>query len=944
MRPIKLELEGFTSFRQRAELQLSGLDLFAITGPTGAGKSSLLDAITYVLFGRTARLGKTGTARELVSQGSSNMSVSLEFHAGNHVYKVLRVLRGGSAKGQLAKQSAEGEWISETGSIREIDAAIQRIVGLDFDGFTRAVILPQGKFDEFLRGDIRHRREVLKDLLSLQIFEKMMQGANAKAQNFTADARRIDSQIDADVSDETKNELENSIAGLQTSEADQSQLIAKLEAGQSIAEELSEYRIRQQGRQAELEAAERESSAVQGELQKARTALEEKQAALQKIDTAISEVAYDPDEHFRIAQLIPQVRRLGILKNEIVQLEEKRDSHQRDLGSDSGELEEANSALADASKACREHERNLQVAKRSLETLLNRYGLPQAVRSLGPALKGLADQEREMRSLQSGIDGLQTRLSGKHKALDELSAARAEAEGVKAAAEQRLEELKLKHRAVELRHDLRPGEPCPVCEQKVMTMPALTPVADLDDAKRSLKESQTRFDLALAEASKGPGIFDLIEKEIAHKAERLEGLSTAVSSVHERVRAMLGAEPGPGSLEQLEHLAVSVEKAQGDVARLEGDSGASRDAEFNCRTNVESLKHRCESHRQRLDDTSELIQRMQTECAEVEQRFGGVPAVAVLEQRFSELEQAKSRKENLEKQRAEAHTALNTAQTHIAVLGARLESETERAQRAKREGEEAAQQVQAAATRLENAVAPLVLTVGQELEGLKQELKAAHKLLRDVESERKEKQVRLAAVVAKLKKNQDLREQGSKLKHFAAVYHELGTLLSADHFQDYMLRSSYRLLALEGSRYFEDLTGGRYSFHSDQDEFSVRDHSNGDELRSVSTLSGGESFLASLSLALALAQSIFELSGERGAVALESLFLDEGFSTLDPETLSKVADALPALQKKGRLIGIITHVESLAEQLPARIEIVKTPTGSQILQSAATLEVAAASA
>jgi DNA repair protein SbcC/Rad50 len=98
-----------------------------------------------------------------------------------------------------------------------------------------------------------------------------------------------------------------------------------------------------------------------------------------------------------------------------------------------------------------------------------------------------------------------------------------------------------------------------------------------------------------------------------------------------------------------------------------------------------------------------------------------------------------------------------------------------------------------------------------------------------------------------------------------------------------------------------------------------------------------------LSLALALAQSIIELSGERGAVALESLFLDEGFSTLDAETLGK-ADALPALQKKGRLIGVITHVESLAEQLPSRIEVAKTLSGSYIVQSRTALEVAATTA
>jgi DNA repair protein SbcC/Rad50 len=288
--------------------------------------------------------------------------------------------------------------------------------------------------------------------------------------------------------------------------------------------------------------------------------------------------------------------------------------------------------------------------------------------------------------------------------------------------------------------------------------------------------------------------------------------------------------------------------------------------------------------------------------------------------------------------------SFNKAQNDTADVSGRLDAETRRAEKAGGDMAEAAQQAESAQQRLNAAVAPLELVFGQELQNLKEELRIANKVLRDLESGKKEQKLRLETLIEKLTKNEELREQRNQLKRSEALYHELGTLLSADHFQDYMLQSSYRLLAREGSVYFEDLTGGRYSFHSDDDQFSVRDHANGDELRSVSTLSGGESFLASLSLALALAQSIIELSGERGAVALESLFLDEGFSTLDAETLGKVADALPALQKKGRLIGVITHVESLAEQLPSRIEVAKTPSGSYIVQSRTALEVAATTA
>ena len=86
MRPIRLDLQGFTSFREHSEVNFEKLDLFAITGPTGAGKSSLLDAITYALYGRTSRLGKSG--KELISQGAPSLQLTFEFKAGTETYQV----------------------------------------------------------------------------------------------------------------------------------------------------------------------------------------------------------------------------------------------------------------------------------------------------------------------------------------------------------------------------------------------------------------------------------------------------------------------------------------------------------------------------------------------------------------------------------------------------------------------------------------------------------------------------------------------------------------------------------------------------------------------------------------------------------------------------------------------------------------------------------------
>ena len=151
-------------------------------------------------------------------------------------------------------------------------------------------------------------------------------------------------------------------------------------------------------------------------------------------------------------------------------------------------------------------------------------------------------------------------------------------------------------------------------------------------------------------------------------------------------------------------------------------------------------------------------------------------------------------------------------------------------------------------------------------------------------------------------------------------------LLRADQFLAYVQEEALRLLAEDGARHLRTLSQGRYSLVCDEQEFAVLDHWNADSRRSVKTLSGGETFLASLALALALAESLSRLSAEgRAGEALESLFLDEGFGTLDAETLDVVVQAIEALHGGQRMVGIVTHIPELAERMPARLEVRRGP-------------------
>src|SRR5438128_8982902 len=169
MRPVTLEVQGFTCYRDpQPVLDLSGMSLFAIAGPTGAGKSTILDAILYVLFGMVPRIGKQGVG-EFISHGRDVLSVCLEFKLRGITYRITRrVKRGKNEQFQTIAALAEvqpGGEKSLADSVKGVDAAVAELLGLDFDAFTQTVILPQNQFARFLQSKPKDQRQILQRLL-----------------------------------------------------------------------------------------------------------------------------------------------------------------------------------------------------------------------------------------------------------------------------------------------------------------------------------------------------------------------------------------------------------------------------------------------------------------------------------------------------------------------------------------------------------------------------------------------------------------------------------------------------------------------------------------------------------------------------------------------------------------------------------------------------------
>ncbi len=161
--------------------------------------------------------------------------------------------------------------------------------------------------------------------------------------------------------------------------------------------------------------------------------------------------------------------------------------------------------------------------------------------------------------------------------------------------------------------------------------------------------------------------------------------------------------------------------------------------------------------------------------------------------------------------------------------------------------------------------------------------------------------------------------QAARTEH--EVAHALGDLLKSDRFEKWVLAEALGLLVETASQTLCALTQGHFSLrYSDDEEFVVVDHANADETRSVKSLSGGETFQASLALALALSDQLAELSAA-GAAKLEAIFCDEGFGSLDADTLEAVASTIESLATSGRAVGVVTHVPALAERVPVRFRV-----------------------
>jgi len=940
LRPLWLELEGFGPYRERQAVDFSDVELFAITGPTGSGKSTLLDALAFALYGRVPRVGRH--VGSLVHPAASEARVRLVFAVGSRLYRVERV-RGRKGEARLFDLT-EGERLVPLETLDQLNGAVEDLLGLSYEAFTRALLLPQGEFDRFLKGEAKERRQLLMDLFELARLKAAREKAAGERDRLKEEKDRLEGELKglAEVTAEALERLEEELARLRRKEARLKGAKERLEKALREAQDLWE-RLK---KKALLEVRKERLQGERPEIQAIREGLARAEAAAQALPLW--------EQYRRRAEALRQTEE-EVARAE-GRLEDLRAQVQA-LAFDTEALKEARQRLAEGPmlralealwrkaavpfpEGAPVHpfprpdlealERVLEeeaVLKRAREVLGQ---LAERERALGEAEKALEGLEAQGRAQREVVEGLRARLRGAwaHR-LGQVEAALAALEGEEGALREALEALRVEERLLGLfaYHDLlRPGEPCPLCGGVVHRLPERPPAQNLEGERKRLLgrlgEVERRRGALLAEKKNLEGLLGearpeplpadpkALEGELQQAEEKLAELREAykerkgqVQALAQEVQELRKRVEGLGTLEEVERRlsALKEEKAglaAGLYAYLVERTGGLEVGQY-----LEGLGARVKA----LESKEERKRTLEAEVQEVQNALSALRAKR--EEQARALEEARGQVEGLLPE--EEARALALAPGEREALEERV-----------RAHEEEWKEVEASL----RALGPLPALSPEEAErrsrALERGLGKVAACLEALAREIGAKEDRLRKMREDLKRRRALEARLAEVARETALWEKLAWDLREDNFPEYLLDLRQRDLLARADHFLTQLSGGRYRLRVQGGEYGVLDLWTEAE-RPVRTLSGGESFLASLSLALALSE---ELSRGR----LGALFLDEGFGTLDPEALELVAGILEALPTRGRLVGIVTHVAALAERLPARLVVEKRPAGSRV--------------
>lgn len=913
MRPLKLKLSAFGPYAGVTEFDFEKLGtggLYLITGDTGAGKTTIFDAITYALYGDPSGNNReVSMLRSKYAEDTTPTEVELTFRYYGKDYTVRRnpeyerAARRGSG---MTKQLAGAELIYPDGTpvtrIKDVDNAIKSIIGIDRTQFCQIAMIAQGDFLKLLLAPTKERMEIFRHIFKTELFsslqERLKKETGALSEECTAIKRSMAQYIGGIVCDEETVEtfeVAKAKSGDLTTE-DTVALIEKLITQDESAE--TNFAEQKAALQQELDTVKallvkaKDIAAAQKDFEKTETELAGLTARKAELaGNYEAEKAKEP----QIERNNEKIAELKASLPEYDELADKQTNAQRNRESIAAatqklqKLETGIAALTGEIAALTEEEKNLQAAG---EEKLKLEG----------ERKELQEQTKQLMNLNRELHALHAEQK-KYIAALQIYKERAASYDAADAKFKAANRAYLDAQAGILADTLISGLPCPVCgsieHPLVAKKPENAPTKEqLDALQRKTAKANAELNDARETAGAIKGAFDEKTKALAEQIKALLGdveIRDAAPLIEEKV-TKLNAD--------VNVLSGKIESEQKKIARK---------AELNVLLPQKTeLLEAARKNRQTLQDS------LTAKSIETETLTG---RISQLKEKLTFASKAEVEREiaALTKLGAEIKSGIEVAQKKLAGCNERLASlSSAREELRKRlDGTTAVDLEQQSARQ-------------RELEGK----------LRMIEAKEKTVHSRVTANRTALEniktKAGDLIATEHRYARVRALSNTangnlsgkekimLETYIQMNYFDRIIARANSRLMIMTDGQY--DLVRRKEALTKQGQsglDLDVIDHYNGSH-RSVKTLSGGESFLASLALALGLAD---EIQSSAGGIKLDTMFVDEGFGSLDEEALSQAMKALTSLADTNRLVGIISHVGELKQRIDKQIIVTKEKSG-----------------
>lgn len=910
MRPLKITMSAFGPYAGEVTLDMQKLGksgIYLITGDTGAGKTTVFDAISYALYGEASgNYRENTTLRSKYASADTPTFVELEFEYNNEIYKINRnpeYPRPNKRGEGFTKQSANAELVMPDGSvitkIKEVSAKVEEIIGINKNQFSQIAMIAQGDFRKLLNCETNERSKIFRKIFKTEPYHnieiKLSSLFNELKRNREKEKSGIEqyiNQLKCNENDTLSLELERAKSGDVLIED-----VIKL-AGEIINKDTLEYTKTQKNIESINEEIEKINSNIKlYENQEAtKKAYAKASAKLEELKTKRNECekAYKSAEAQR-ERLDDLTRKINLINSKMPKYDELK-SLENSINERTQSFEKSNNSLKLKQQEITLLEKEIDEKSKALEEI---KGADLLAQKLTVQKEEISKKAEALKELKTEIDrckteqkNLKNAQSFAKSALDEYGALENEYNQIYIAF--------FNEQAGIIADELKDGEPCPVCgstshpnlARKSENAPSQ---ADVESAQNLVKKAQEKADKARDTASALKSRFDEIAANVKSAAKKLFGTDDNVfDDYNSNINALKKEYDDTLALLKTANEKLSLyQKLDKEIPKIQ------------------------EKQKSLSDEISTLNTQKASDEAFISENTKRVTSIKS-ELDFESADLAKDKLKEYTNLSSDIKNAIEKSKNAFDDIKSKYDTQ---------KGTKAS---------LENALKEFKEI---DLASLNEKSLKLNEYKKDVDETAKSLYSRIESnklLVDDISKKRDiLKGYDDKYVWLKALSETangdisgkekitLETFVQMTYFDSIIRKANIRLLTMSDGQYELVRRSDAETLKKNEGlALDVIDHFNGSS-RSVSTLSGGESFMASLCLALGLSD---EIQSSNGGIKLDTMFVDEGFGSLDGEALDRALSALTSLSQGNRLVGIISHVDALCDRIDNKIVITKDRT------------------